>query len=244
MEKSRPMSTRSNPPGLGLLSPSTGAWTVGTLHLAQERAVAMILARAFVDDLLVRAICGGTEPSLERITWSFRIAVRGHCLSPQPGWTISEPSSGIAGVALVSRPSMLLQSRSDTWFTLRALRHVGLRAARRGMQAAETIAAHAPPAPYLYLRTLGVDPSMQGRGIGSRLLRQVIDATPPTWPLYLETAKERNLAFYAKHGLQCMGSFHCLNVRIWRLQRPASTRIDLRDTDAHPKSTRPQDLKA
>lgn len=201
---------------------------VEALHWGQEQAAAAMLARAFAADPLVRAICGGGSLSSQRVTWSFRIAVRSHCLSPQPGWTVSAPSIGVAGVALVSQPSMMLRSAPDTWFTLRALLHVGWRAARRGMQAAETIAAHAPSVPYIYLRTLGVDPSVQRRGVGSRLLRHILDNAPAAWPLYLETAAEGNLAFYAKHGLQCIGSFRCLDVQIWRLLRPAAAHIHRR----------------
>jgi ribosomal protein S18 acetylase RimI-like enzyme len=190
------------------------------LHSGQIDAVAALLTRAFSDDPLVRAICGGSAARAYRqMEWSFRLAVRGHCLSPQPAWTVTDTSGQICGVALVSRPSMHLHAPPDTLYTIRGLLHVGLRAARRGMQAGSIIASHAPAPPFVYLRTLGVDSQCQRRGYGSRLLRHVLIATPPAWPLYLETAKEENLSFYGAHGLQCVGQFSCLGTPIWRLLR-------------------------
>ncbi len=52
-----------------------------------------------------------------------------------------------------------------------------------------------------YLHTLGVDPADQGRGLGGRLLEPVLArADDADLPCYLETAKEKNLAWYARHG--------------------------------------------
>src|SRR5262249_22296247 len=153
----------------------------------------------------------------EQMWWSFRMAVRSHCLSPQPAWTVCDAQQRTVGVAMISRPSMALQAAPDTLFVLRGLLHVGPRAALRGIRAGQVIAAHAPPGPFTYLRTLGVDPTCHGRGLGSQLVKQALRAAPAAWPVYLETAKERNLSFYARHGLRCIGEFDCLGVRVWRL---------------------------
>ena len=46
---------------------------------------------------------------------------------------------------------------------------------------------------------LGVEPSAQGKGLGGRLLEPVLQqADSEGLPAYLETDKERNLAFYAR----------------------------------------------
>jgi GNAT superfamily N-acetyltransferase len=58
-----------------------------------------------------------------------------------------------------------------------------------------------PHEPHWYLATLGTDPEAQGRGIGSALMRPVLDQCDAEgWPAYLESSKERNVPFYARHG--------------------------------------------
>ncbi len=197
---------------------------IAILRWEDERCVAALLARAFVDDPLVTAICGAPPPERElRMRWSFRVALRSHWLSHQPAWIGNDLDGAPCGVVLATRARTAMASHSDTLFALRGLRHIGVRTAWRGVRAAQVIASHAPPEPFTYLRTLGVDPEHQRRGIGSRLVRQVIRGSPPDLPIYLETAKEENLAFYTRHGFEPAGEFRCLGVRVWRLIRPPTT---------------------
>jgi len=195
---------------------------VGVLRWQDERAVAALLARAFVDDPLVMAICDTPRAERQRrMAWGFRVAVRAHCLARQPAWTIENRDATPLGIALVTRQQAAehLPPASDSLFALRGFWHVGLRAAFRGIQAAQTIAAHLPLEPFTYLRTLGVEPVWHRQGVGSQLVEQVISAARQSLPIYLETAKERNLSFYSGHGFDCIGTFDCLDVRIWRLWR-------------------------
>jgi ribosomal protein S18 acetylase RimI-like enzyme len=194
---------------------------VTVLRWEDEDRVAALLARAFLDDPLVIAICGAPAAQRAvRMQWSFRIALRSHCLSRQPAWIGVDADAVPRSVVLATRARTSGHAYSDTLFTLRGLRHVGVRTALRGAQAARVIANHAPPQPFTYLRTLGVDPEHQRRGMGSCLVRQVIHTAPPELPMYLETAKEENLAFYARHGFEPAGEFLCLGVPVWRLIRP------------------------
>jgi ribosomal protein S18 acetylase RimI-like enzyme len=215
------------------LTPSTGGASaaahgphpIAVLRWEHEQQAAAVLARAFVDDPLVIAICN--LPALERrkrMQWGFRVALRSHCLAAQPAWAIMDSAAAPGGVVLVTRARAPAQAvaQSDLLFTLRGFWHIGLRAGLRGFRAAQLIAVQAPPEPFTYLRTLAVDPELQGRGLGSRLVEQVLRAAPISLPVYLETATERNLAFYARHGFECRGEFSCLGVRVWRLVRPAA----------------------
>jgi ribosomal protein S18 acetylase RimI-like enzyme len=55
----------------------------------------------------------------------------------------------------------------------------------------------------MYLSVLGTDPAAQGRGIGSALLAPVLrQCDEDGVPAYLESSKERNVAFYARHGFR------------------------------------------
>lgn len=81
---------------------------------------------------------------------------------------------------------------------------VGLHAFRRFRHANEVLARihrkHVPE-PHWYLMVVGVDPEFQGRGIGTALVNEgLARADRDNVPCYLETAEERNLAFYERFG--------------------------------------------
>jgi GNAT superfamily N-acetyltransferase len=216
-----PTGTRVTP---GTDAPLASAHSVSVLRWEDEYEAAGVLARAFIDDPLVTAICPGPAHERQRrMWWSFRVAVRSHYLSRQPAWSIVGPDAMPVAVVLVNRSHPAVQPRLDVVFALRGFAHLGVSASLRGLRAAQTIAAHAPPQPFTYLRTLGVDPRWQGRGLGSQLVEWVVRAAPAGLPVYLETAKEGNLSFYARHGFTCVGDFRCLGVPVWRLVRPGRT---------------------
>jgi len=57
------------------------------------------------------------------------------------------------------------------------------------------------PQPHYYLSALGVEPGRQGQGIGTALMRPVLDRCDRDHlPAYLETATDRNLPLYERHG--------------------------------------------
>ncbi len=67
-------------------------------------------------------------------------------------------------------------------------------------------AAH-PRFPHWYLPWLGVDPSVQGQGLGSRLLRHCLAFIDETrQPAYLETPNPRTIPFYERHGFEVTGA--------------------------------------
>ncbi len=57
--------------------------------------------------------------------------------------------------------------------------------------------------PHWYLAVLGTDPLAQGRGLGSATLRPVLEQCDRDGiGAYLESSKERNIDFYARHGFR------------------------------------------
>jgi GNAT superfamily N-acetyltransferase len=57
------------------------------------------------------------------------------------------------------------------------------------------------PMPHFYLSALGVEPERQGEGIGTALMRPVLErADREQQPAYLETATGRNVLLYERQG--------------------------------------------
>jgi GNAT superfamily N-acetyltransferase len=201
---------------------SVSGYSMSVLRWHDEQRAADVLARAFVDDPLVMAICDAPAADrLRRMAWGFRVSIRSHWLAEQPAWVVRVNGAPIA-VVLITRPYPRSHRGADFLFALRGIFHVGIGSGLRGMRASEAISAQSPPQPFTYLRTLGVDPDLHGRGFGSQLVHRVLETAPPTLPVYLETSKQENLSFYARHGFRCRGEFRCLGVPVWRLIRPPS----------------------
>lgn len=60
-----------------------------------------------------------------------------------------------------------------------------------------------PRPPHWYLAVLGTEPARQGEGIGSALMRPVLDECDRLEiPAYLETGTESNVRFYSRHGFR------------------------------------------
>jgi len=60
-----------------------------------------------------------------------------------------------------------------------------------------------PREPHYYLAILGTDPDRQGRGLGSTVLQGVLEQCDHDGiGAFLESSKESNIAFYARHGFR------------------------------------------
>lgn len=71
----------------------------------------------------------------------------------------------------------------------------------RSTRAVREIERRHPVAAHYYLSVLGTDPDKQGGGIGSALLAPMLRRCDETnAAAYLESSKESNLSFYARHG--------------------------------------------
>ena len=57
-----------------------------------------------------------------------------------------------------------------------------------------------------YLAFIAVDPSKQGSGIGSFILKEALKMIDEkNEKAYLEASSERNMSLYERHGFECMG---------------------------------------
>jgi ribosomal protein S18 acetylase RimI-like enzyme len=85
--------------------------------------------------------------------------------------------------------------------------------------------AHPREPAHFYLAVLGTDPAAQGRGLGSAVLRGVLDQCDrDRVGAFLESSKESNIAFYARHGFRVTEEIRLLRGptmwKMWRDPRP------------------------
>jgi GNAT superfamily N-acetyltransferase len=60
-----------------------------------------------------------------------------------------------------------------------------------------------PKEPHWYLATLGTEPALQGKGVGSALMQPALtQCDQEGYGAYLESSKERNVPFYRRHGFE------------------------------------------
>ena len=78
--------------------------------------------------------------------------------------------------------------------------------------------------PYWYLLLLGVEPTLQGRGLGGELIAPTIQrAHREGAPCYVETEQPRNVAFYRRHGFELIidgQAAGTTGVRFWTFRQP------------------------
>jgi ribosomal protein S18 acetylase RimI-like enzyme len=89
----------------------------------------------------------------------------------------------------------------------------------RGLLGAEKV--HPDEPPHWYLAILGTDPSAQGQGLGSSMLAPLLEECDRDGVgAYLESSKEQNLGFYARHGFRVTSERHLpRGPRLWPMWR-------------------------
>lgn len=82
--------------------------------------------------------------------------------------------------------------------------------------------AHPRTPAHYYLAVLGTEPDAQGRGLGSAVLRPVLEQCDSDQVgAYLESSKERNVPFYLRFGFEVVEELHSVagSPPIWRMWR-------------------------
>lgn len=74
-----------------------------------------------------------------------------------------------------------------------------------------------------YLEVIAVHPSLQSRGIGGKVMREVLDYIGDR-PLYLECTREDNIGFYQNFGFRVVEEVELVaddqKLRYWVMIRP------------------------
>jgi GNAT superfamily N-acetyltransferase len=81
--------------------------------------------------------------------------------------------------------------------------------------------------PHWYLSYLGARRGRQGQGLGTQMLREVLNGLDTDGvPAYLESSNERNLPLYERNGFRVVGELRALGSgpTIWRMWREPQAR--------------------
>jgi GNAT superfamily N-acetyltransferase len=177
-----------------------------------------MLARAFIDDPIAEWAC--RPDSLRRsMLERFYTTYTRQLLPHEEVWISAERTSA----ALWTPPERWRLSALKDAQLSRCLLHprliwrlpliaVGLYGLER---------KHPVAPPQWYLATLGTDPDAQGQGLGSAVLEPVLDQCDRDGvAAYLESSKERNIDYYARHGFRVTGEFRLpRGPRVWPMWR-------------------------
>jgi ribosomal protein S18 acetylase RimI-like enzyme len=70
----------------------------------------------------------------------------------------------------------------------------------------EQMSKYHPTEPHWYLPLIGVDPSRQGNGVGSALMKRALVSCDRDGTIaYLESSNPRNVPLYERHGFEVLG---------------------------------------
>jgi ribosomal protein S18 acetylase RimI-like enzyme len=165
-------------------------------------AAVSLQARAFFDDPLFEWVFQDEADRRTRLPWLMSVGLNVGLRSGEVH-TTSGPMLGHA-VWLPPGDTHVDDERLASAGFVDADRQMGAASLARFGSFMEQVGQHHQqlvPEPHWYLMILGVDPPFQGQGVGGVLLQPVLArADREARRCYLETTKERNLAFYRRHG--------------------------------------------
>src|SRR5271166_2783731 len=205
--------------------PAEGKPLVSLVYPEMQDQAAVALGRAFIDDPMFKPLVPEISDPAKRaeiLTEMFHAMFAVERKTGQPTFGVICDGKVIAAAVTegAGRPSTFDVTTAGLGETPRLLRALGWAGVQRAITLFRVLSSNHPHEPHLYLQALGVDPDYQKRHFGVLLLDYLRDqarARPDVTGVYLETAKEANVAYYGARGYQVIGEIHPLGVRTWRM---------------------------
>jgi ribosomal protein S18 acetylase RimI-like enzyme len=196
-----------------------GAPQVRRAAVADAAVLGATFAEAFADDpvfgWLIPHEVGDRD---QRLRAFFTSMSRSYLRRGKPAFSVGDD----VGAALWSAPgSWSLPFGEIVRETPSALRAFG-RNLPRALRTQLQVESLHPRTPHWYLGYLGTRAAHQGKGVGSAVLREVLEpASAAGVPAYLESSNERNLSLYERNGFRVVGEIKALGrgPTIWRMWR-------------------------
>lgn len=109
--------------------------------------------------------------------------------------------------------------RSILWDIKLAYSAIGINRISIVLQRENLIKSSHPKTKIAYLWFVAVAPQVQGKGIGSAFMKELVSACKLKHrPIYLETSMERNLPFYNRLGFEIVRTFD-LGYKLYQLRK-------------------------
>jgi GNAT superfamily N-acetyltransferase len=167
--------------------------------------LARALAAAFYADPVFRWLVPDDSQRLRRSERGFALYMRKVYLPQEECYTTAD----LVGGALWLPPDKWHLGRLAQLRLLPGM--IGAMGTRlpQVLRAISTIESNHPRERHYYLPFVGVEPERQGRGIGTSLMRPVLDRCDgESAPAYLEATTPRNRACYERQGFEVSEEFH------------------------------------
>lgn len=175
--------------------------SIRKIEPADFERVVDVLGRAFDDDPVMNFIAKQDARRSERIRHMMRMALT---KMTYPHGEETFVGSEFEGAALWNPPGRIPHG---LLFNLQLMpefvRVAGLSGLARAGNAMQAVEKLHPKEPHYYLLAVGVDPARQGQGVGTQLIRHVLDrADREHMPAYLESSKAVNVPLYERLGFK------------------------------------------
>jgi GNAT superfamily N-acetyltransferase len=193
------------------------------VHDRERDEVIAVCCRAFWDDPLFDFLArGALLDEYELLPSVFRAAMRDFDTYTARCYVVDVEGKP-RGLAAWLGPGSF--PRSKVQQTRRDLRSIGLLARvynrRAAIRLLREVDRRHPLEPHWYLGLLATDPTAQGCGYGTALIRPVLDHCDAQGiPAYTETQKHANVGWYARSGFEVIDELRLPGTPpIWRLWR-------------------------
>jgi ribosomal protein S18 acetylase RimI-like enzyme len=177
---------------------------IGPLPRQRVRAASLLLTRAFANDGILTHYLAGRRGQRIAIPAFFCAVIHEH-LATTYAATAGPELVGVLSCAGPDEPRPRLGAR----IRLLQVRALFPRSSRQLLAGFRSMERLRPPQPHWYLAFAGVEPALQGHGIGEALLRPVLQqADSDAVPCYLETPFPRTQALYRRLGFEIVSESH------------------------------------
>ncbi len=208
-------------------SPSSPV-TITPLQESDLSESARVIGAAFATESFTTTALGGTVRQVgDEYTQAIELLLRAHFEAGQPVFTATNDGD-VVGVAAISRPGVSWAPVRLVWLFTRHLPVViclfermdwtGIYHIIRTIRPPEGL-----PSAYYRLEAIGVDPAVQGEGVGRALLdatHELVEHDPGASGIYLFTGEKATRNLYERFGYVTVGTKRSNGVVAYHMFRP------------------------